>query len=117
VSDRYGRWHSLRAHPYLTLDNEVDGAVIVLADIDTIKRSELEIKGKEEALKHTNAELLIHTEELTRFNRVAVGRELRMIDLKKEVNELRERQGDSARYRLELEFEGTGTKPDDNDAG
>lgn len=44
-------------------------------------------------------------EELTRFNRVAVGRELRMIDLKKEVNDLCHRQGESERYPLEFEQE------------
>jgi GAF domain-containing protein len=42
-------------------------------------------------------------EELTRFNAVAVGRETRMIELKKEVNELRTRAGEPARYDLEFE--------------
>jgi len=40
VRDTGGRWYSLRVRPYLTLDNKVDGAVIVLVDIDTLKRSE-----------------------------------------------------------------------------
>jgi two-component system CheB/CheR fusion protein len=39
VRDTGGRWYSLRVRPYLTLDNKVDGAVIVLVDIDTLKRS------------------------------------------------------------------------------
>jgi|GEM_PF-5973520 len=43
---------------------------------------------------------------LARFNRVAVGRETRMIELKKEINELRKRLGDAARYPLEFEREG-----------
>ncbi|HUR96644.1 MAG TPA: CheR family methyltransferase [Pyrinomonadaceae bacterium] len=42
-------------------------------------------------------------EELERFNRVAVGRETRMIDLKKEVNELAARLGEDSRYRLDFE--------------
>src|SRR6266576_825164 len=33
VQDRNGRWHSLRVRPYRTLDNRIDGAVIVLVDI------------------------------------------------------------------------------------
>jgi len=37
VLDRNGRWHSLRVRPYRTLDNRIDGAVIVLVDIDSIK--------------------------------------------------------------------------------
>ncbi len=40
VRGKDGHWFSLRACPYLTLDNKVDGAVLVLVDIDTIKRNE-----------------------------------------------------------------------------
>jgi two-component system CheB/CheR fusion protein len=43
VRDKQGRWFSLRARPYLTMDNKVDGAVMVLVDIDGLKRSEQEI--------------------------------------------------------------------------
>ncbi len=35
-----GRWYSLRVRPYLTLDKKVDGAVLVLVDIDDLKRTE-----------------------------------------------------------------------------
>ncbi|MGH8193104.1 MAG: PAS domain S-box protein [Woeseiaceae bacterium] len=45
------------------------------------------------------------TDELARFNRVAVGRELRMIDLKKEINALRERLGEAPRHPLQFEKE------------
>ncbi len=40
VQDKGGRWYSLRVRPYLTLDNKVDGAVLVLLDIDDLKRVE-----------------------------------------------------------------------------
>lgn len=40
VQDKDGRWFSLRVQPYLTLDNKVDGAVLVLVDINDLKRSE-----------------------------------------------------------------------------
>jgi two-component system CheB/CheR fusion protein len=40
VRDKGGRWYSLRVRPYMTLDNMVDGVVLVLVDIDAIKRSE-----------------------------------------------------------------------------
>ena len=40
VKDRAGRWYSLRIRPYLTLDNKVDGAVLMLVDIDALKRGE-----------------------------------------------------------------------------
>jgi hypothetical protein len=37
--------------------------------------------------------------ELERANRVMIGRELRMIELKKEVNELCKRAGEPPRYK------------------
>ena len=41
-----------------------------------------------------------------RFARGIVGRELRMIEMKKEVNELCHRLGEVARYPLEFEQDG-----------
>jgi two-component system CheB/CheR fusion protein len=38
VQDEAGRWYSLRIRPYVTLDNTIDGASIVLVDIDSIRR-------------------------------------------------------------------------------
>ena len=52
------------------------------------------------------AELRAHADELARFNHAAVGRETRMIELKKEINELCRRQDEPARYPLEFEKEG-----------
>ena len=40
LQDKAGRWFTLHVRPYVTLDNRVDGAVLVLFDIDTLKRSE-----------------------------------------------------------------------------
>jgi hypothetical protein len=39
VQDKDGHWYSLRIRPYVTLENRIDGASIVLLDIDTIKRT------------------------------------------------------------------------------
>ncbi len=39
VQDREGRWYSLRVRPYRTSDNRIDGAVVMLVDIDEIKRA------------------------------------------------------------------------------
>jgi two-component system CheB/CheR fusion protein len=41
VQDKHGRWFSLRVQPYLTVEHKVDGAVLVLVDIDDLKRSQL----------------------------------------------------------------------------
>ena len=38
VQDREGRWYSMRIRPYRTTDNKIDGAVILLVDIDRIRR-------------------------------------------------------------------------------
>jgi two-component system CheB/CheR fusion protein len=39
VQDKDGHWYSLRIRPYVTLENKIDGASVVLLDIDTIKRA------------------------------------------------------------------------------
>jgi two-component sensor histidine kinase len=38
VQDTHGHWYSLRIRPYRTIDNQIDGAVINLIDIDVLKR-------------------------------------------------------------------------------
>ena len=48
VRDKQGRWHVLRMRPYRTQDNRIDGAVLVLIDVDAIKRVQ-------ELLRHQNA--------------------------------------------------------------
>ncbi len=40
VRDTDGRWHVLRFHPYRTADRKIEGAVIVLLDIDEIKQAQ-----------------------------------------------------------------------------
>jgi two-component system CheB/CheR fusion protein len=39
-----GHWYVLRIRPYVTLDNKIDGASIVLLDIDSIKRNLEQLK-------------------------------------------------------------------------
>jgi two-component system, chemotaxis family, CheB/CheR fusion protein len=40
VQDREGRWHLLRVRPYRTADNKIEGLVVVLVDIDQLRRSQ-----------------------------------------------------------------------------
>jgi predicted nucleic acid-binding Zn-ribbon protein len=70
-------------------------------DITERKRAEIEVRQRGEELRAAN-------EELTRFNRVTVGRELRIIELKKQVNDLCARLGQPPRFKLELD---EGAKP------
>ncbi len=39
VQDLDGYWYDLRIRPYRTIDNKIDGAVVILVDIDDIKRN------------------------------------------------------------------------------
>jgi two-component system CheB/CheR fusion protein len=39
VQDEPGHWYSLRVRPYVTLDNNIDGASIVLVDIDSVRKT------------------------------------------------------------------------------
>ncbi len=67
VQDREGRWYMLRARPYLTLDNKIDGAVLVLTDIDDLKFKEQEIREARDyaqGIVETVPPLLILDEEL-----------------------------------------------------
>lgn len=48
VQDKSGRWYSMRLRPYRTRDNKIDGAVIVLVDIDPAKTFALELQGLKE---------------------------------------------------------------------
>jgi PAS domain S-box-containing protein len=66
--------------------------------------AELERRGAEAEVRRHADELVAANQELTRFNQAAVGRELRMIELKQEVNALCAQLGQPARY---------GPEPDD----
>ncbi|HET6574058.1 MAG TPA: chemotaxis protein CheB [Fimbriiglobus sp.] len=48
VQDRRGHWYSLRKRPYRTLDNKIDGAVLVLVDIEEQKRTQDELRASQE---------------------------------------------------------------------
>lgn len=64
-----------------------------------------ELRHEVEERKRAEEELKQRNEDLMRFNTASVGRELRMIELKKEVNELCGRAGEAPRYSFEIEKE------------
>lgn len=44
IQDQEGRWHLLRIRPYRTTENKIDGLVVVLVDIDQVRRSQQELR-------------------------------------------------------------------------
>jgi PAS domain S-box-containing protein len=89
-----GRWYDVYA--YRVGAPESRQVAILFNDITAHKQAEAELRLRAEELRAAN-------EELTRFNRVTVGRELRIIELKKQVNELCARLGQPPRYAAELD--------------
>jgi PAS domain S-box-containing protein len=72
---------------------EIEGKKIVLGiahDITARKRLEEESNRRSEDLAKSNEELKRKAEEFERLNRLTVGRELKMIELKKRIAELEE---------------------------
>lgn len=62
VQDRHDCWHYVRISPYRTSENKIDGVVITLVDIDTVKKSlELsqEARAYAEAIVETVREPLL----------------------------------------------------------
>lgn len=86
---------SISSAPVRDKHGEIIAGVGVFDDITERKRAEEEIRRYVEELHTRN-------EELSRFNTVSVGREMRMVELKKEVNDLCEKRGEPRRYRLEF---------------
>ncbi|MEH2078751.1 MAG: PAS domain-containing protein [Nostoc sp.] len=43
VQDEDGHWYDLRIRPYRTIDNKIDGAVLILVDIDDLKRNRAQL--------------------------------------------------------------------------
>ena len=86
-----------------TFPIEVSANVIAFGKetfIQFFHRDITERKQAEEALRLQAEELQARNSELSRFNMVAIGREMRMIELKREVNELCGKAGEPPRHRI-----------------
>ena len=68
VQDSQGRWYQLRIRPYRTTENQIDGAVMALVDIDDIKQTQQQLEQSQlyaEAIVETVGEpLLVVTDSL-----------------------------------------------------
>jgi two-component system CheB/CheR fusion protein len=73
VRDKHGRWLLLRVRPYKTVENKIDGAVVVLVDIDQVKRSEALARRHAGLLEQTQVPVFCWTAKgaITYWNRGA----------------------------------------------
>jgi len=115
ITNPYGSQIDIHHFPF----TDVDGSPLILemnVDITERRKAEAELARHREHLEElvhertvqleaANVQLRASNEELARFNRGMVGRELRMIELKKEVNELCLQAGLPPRYHLDFEKE------------
>ena len=83
------KYFLMRVSPYRTTEDRINGVVITFVDITGRKQAEEQLRD--------------NVNELTRFNLAMVSRESRMIDLKKEVNDLMQRLNEPPRYPLDFE--------------
>ena len=85
--------------------------ITLLRIVGDILVNALERKRAEERIRAALAESEQSRHELERFDRFAVGRELRMVELKKQVNALLESRGEPTLYDVEaMEKEGRGDR-------
>ncbi len=71
IQAKGGRWYSLRISPYLTLENRIDGAVLMLVDVDALKTSEQAIKVSRDYVEN-----IVHS---TRYPLLVLSEDLRVI--------------------------------------
>ena len=93
ISSPEGKPFLMRILPYRTGPKVVDGVIIAFIDIARLKDAEQELRQTAKKLHETN-------EELSAFNKMTVGRELAMIELKEEVNRLLQATGKPEKYEI-----------------
>ena len=103
-----GRDYDIYDFPF----TDADGSPLIMEvglDITERERAEAELakhrEHLEELVKERTRQLETANVELTRFNQAMVGRELRMIELKKEINALCAQSGQPPRYPADLQEE------------
>jgi two-component system CheB/CheR fusion protein len=59
VRDKQGHWYALRIRPYRTQENRIDGALLVLIDIDAIKRDQETLRRQAALLDQVSEAIFI----------------------------------------------------------
>ena len=94
IRDALGNW---RWFDDRSFECRIDGADAI---IEGLALDITERKRIDAALRKQAEELIVRNDRLNRFNKAVVGRELRMIELKREVNELCAKLGEPPRHRI-----------------
>lgn len=73
VQDARGHWYMLRIHPYRTIDNRIDGAVMVLLDIDQMRRDQTKLRQRTALIELSQDAIIIRdaADEILFWNRGA----------------------------------------------
>jgi two-component system, chemotaxis family, CheB/CheR fusion protein len=73
VRDRHGHWYSLRLRPYKSVENRIEGAVLMLVDIDSLKQNQETLRRQTELLEQVQEPMVIWTIDgkITYWNRGA----------------------------------------------
>jgi two-component system CheB/CheR fusion protein len=59
IQDPAGRWHLLRIRPYRTLDNRIEGALLLLVDIDALKRNQEDLRRQANLLHQAHEPIFV----------------------------------------------------------
>jgi PAS domain S-box-containing protein len=100
LADGQSIWVDTSKSPLRDGQGKPWGVLGVLEDITERQLAENRLRENQEQLNWHIQELQSSNEELSRFNQLAIGRELQMIALKQEINTLCERLGETRRYDL-----------------
>jgi two-component system CheB/CheR fusion protein len=126
--DHLGHWFSLRIRPYKTQENKIEGAILTLIDIDSIKRAK---RMAEDIVATTREPLLVLDAELriqaasrsfyklfqfvpettaNRFLYELGNGQWNNLDLRQRLQEILQKDESFSDYLIEQEFEGLGRR-------
>jgi PAS domain S-box-containing protein len=88
--------------PLTDKDGKIVAAIEMVDDITERKRAEDEIRLARDVAEKASKELAEKVGELEQFNRLTVGREMMMIELKRQINKLCEKYGEKQPYDLSV---------------
>ena len=93
IRDNMNNYYLRRITPFVTSDKIINGVVITFVEITQLKNIQEELTAKTCSLEKS-------VKELERFNKAAIGRELKMIELKRSINELKVKLGEQEPFDL-----------------